>query len=65
MMISYGPIKKKSFPSWHMVTKDISRNAVDYISNITSGDKDIFNRILNGNKENGQNVLNLLKKFFK
>ena len=64
MMISYGPIKEKSFPSWHMGTKDISRNTIDYLSNITSGDKATFNSIIKGNEENGKKVLHLLKKFF-
>ncbi len=64
MMISYGPIKEKSFPSWHMGTKNISKNAVDYKTDITSEDKTVFSSILNGKEESGQRVLNLLKKFF-
>lgn len=32
--------------------------------NITGEDETTFNAILNGKEENGQRVLNLLKKFF-
>ena len=64
MMISYGPIKEKSFLSWHMGTKNISKNVVEYSSKITAEDQVIFSKILNGGEENGQKVLNLLIKFF-
>jgi len=64
MMISFGPIKEKSFPSWHMGTKSFSREKVDFKTDITHEDKMIFNSMLNGEEENGQKVLNLIKKFF-
>ena len=64
MMISYSPIKQKSFPSWHMATKDIPKNSVDFRTDITSEDKAVFNNILIGKEENGERVLNMLKKFF-
>lgn len=64
MMISYGPIAAKSFPSWHMGTKKISKNEVEFKTDITNDDKAAFNNILSGKEENGQKVLNLLKKFF-
>ena len=62
MMISYGPVKEKSFPGWHMSTKNISKNGVQCTSKITGEDKLTCNRILCGGEENGQSVLNLLKK---
>lgn len=64
MMISYGPIKEKSFPSWHMGTKKIFGNEVDFKTDITADDKTVFNSILSGKEESGQKVLSLLKKFF-
>lgn len=63
MMISYNPIKEKSFPIWHMATKDISKNDVQFKTDISGEDKAIFNAILSGKEENGQKVLNPLKKF--
>jgi hypothetical protein len=64
MMISYNPISEKSFPSWHMGSKNIVKNEVDFKTDISKDDKAIFDSILNGKEENGQKVLNLLKKFF-
>ncbi len=64
MMISYGPIKEKAFPSWHMGTKKLSGNDVEFKTDITTEDKTIFNNILSGKEENGQKVLSLLKRFF-
>ena len=64
MMISYGPIKDKAFPSWHMGTKKLASNSIDYMTDITRDDKVVFDNVLTGKEENGQRVLNLLKKFF-
>ena len=63
-MISFGPIKEKSFPSWHMGSRKISGNEVDFKTAILEEDKRIFNNLLNGKQENGMKVLELLKKFF-
>lgn len=63
-MISCSPIKQKSFPSWHMGSRKIEGNEVDFKTNPTKQDKEFFNSILNGNEENGEKVLELLKKFF-
>lgn len=64
ILISYGPIKERSFPSWHMGSKNISKNEVDFKTDITAEDKTIFSNIINGKEDDGQRVLNLLKKFF-
>ena len=64
MMISYNTIKEKSFPSWHMGTRDISKTDVQFKTDISAEDKKVFTNILGGKEENGQKVLNLLKRFF-
>jgi Sensors of blue-light using FAD len=64
MMISYGPIKDRAFPSWHMGARKIEGSSIDFKTDITSEDKNIFNNILSGKEENGTKVLGLLKKFF-
>jgi hypothetical protein len=64
MMVSYGPIKEKSFPSWHMATKQISQNEIEFRTDISGEDKKIFKHLLKGNEQNGSKVLDLLKKFF-
>ena len=64
MMISYGPIKEKSFPSWHMGARQIKGSEVDFKTTISDDDKAVFSKILNGQEANGEKVLSLLKKFF-
>jgi Sensors of blue-light using FAD len=63
-LISLGPIKEKAFPSWHMGARKIEGNEVDFKTEITKEDKDIFDKILSGKEESGAKVLSLLKKFF-
>ena len=64
MMISYGPIKEKTFPSWHMGTKNLKGDQLDFKTDITADDKTLFQNILNGKEEKGERVLNFIKKFF-
>lgn len=64
MMLSYGPIKERSFPSWHMGSKKMAANDVDFKTDISAEDKAVFNNLLNGVEADGQRILNILKKFF-
>ena len=64
IMIAYSPINEKSFPSWHMAKRDISRSDLEFKTDISGEDRRTFNAILNGKEEAGHKVLNLLKKFF-
>ena len=64
MMISFGPIKEKSFPSWNMASRSISGTSIDYKSTMTSEDKAVFDKILNGESEKSKRVLDILRKFF-
>lgn len=63
-MISYGPIREKAFPNWHMGSRKLSGKEVDYKTMITTDEKKVFDTILNGHEENGSRILSLLKKFF-
>jgi Sensors of blue-light using FAD len=63
-LIAMGPIQEKSFPSWHMGARKMLGNEVDFKTDISAEDKEIFNGLLNGREENGAKVLSLLKKFF-
>jgi hypothetical protein len=64
MMISYGPIKEKNFPSWHMATKQVTGEEIDFRTDITQNDRKVFKYILQGEVQEGAKVLSLLKKFF-
>ncbi|SDM46646.1 Sensors of blue-light using FAD [Catalinimonas alkaloidigena] len=63
-MISVGPIRQKTFPSWHMGSKKLGEGKVDFHTDITPEDRVLFSRLLMGKEANGQQVLGLLKKFF-
>jgi len=63
-MISYGAIREKAFPSWHMGTRSMTKDGIDFKTEISNHDKSVFASILGGQEEDGQKVLNLLKKFF-
>ncbi|MCC5943310.1 MAG: BLUF domain-containing protein [Bernardetiaceae bacterium] len=63
MMISCSPIKEKSFPSWHMATKKIGAETIDYSTDMTEQDKAFFDEMLLGNESDGKRVIKLLKTF--
>ena len=64
MMISFSPIKERAFPSWHMASKKISDTEIEFKTDITKEDKEIFDKILKGQEENGSKVLSMMKKLF-
>lgn len=65
VMVSYGAITEKIFPSWHMGNRKLASAEVDYLTDITTGDKEVFHKIMNGKEEEGTKVQSLLMKFFK
>ena len=64
VMISYGPIKEKSFPGWHMGVRKIAESEVDFKTSITKEEREVYSSLLNGREEDGMKVLAMLKKFF-
>ena len=64
MMIAYGPIQERSFPSFPMGLRKIQGSKVDFKTEISAEEEKIFNGILNGQEENGMKVVELLKRFF-
>jgi hypothetical protein len=46
-----------------MGSKDISKG-VQFKTDISEEDKKVFDQLLTGQEENGERVLNLLRKFF-
>ncbi len=57
-------IRERSFPSWQMASKRIGSSQVNYVSNINREEIEIFESVLNGQKENGLLVLEIMKRFF-
>ncbi|MBL7858670.1 MAG: BLUF domain-containing protein [Cyclobacteriaceae bacterium] len=65
VMVSYGPIAAKIFPSWHMANRKLAGAEVDFKTDITASDKEVFHNIMNGQQEQGGRVQELLQKVFK
>ncbi len=65
VMISYSPISSRIFPSWHMGSRKIASNEIGFLTDITDGDKDVFEKIMNDEEAEGAKVQSLLMKFFK
>ncbi len=64
VMISCTPTEEKTFPSWHMGSKEFKSNKLSFETNISQEDEDFFNDILLGKEQNGEQVVKILKKFF-
>lgn len=64
-MVSYAPIKERSFPNWHMGSKKLGEDTVNFNTQINSAEKKIFENILAGKEENSERILQLIGKFFK
>jgi len=65
VMISYNPITERIFPSWQMGSLKITSDDISFITDITSQDKDVFQKIISGKEADGAKVRDLLVKFFK
>ena len=65
VMISSGPIKERSFPSWQMGAKQFESNEVEYRTDINETEKREFKAILDGEKQENHSAIQLVKKLFK
>jgi hypothetical protein len=65
VMLSFGPIPEKIFPSWHMGSRKLASSEIDYATDIDAADKAVFEKLINGQEEQGSKVQSLLVKFFK
>jgi hypothetical protein len=64
LIVSYGAIRSKEFPSWQMAAKEIAPTQVAFQTAISREDKQVFDRLLLGQEQSASSVLQLLKKFF-
>lgn len=65
VMITSGPIKERSFPSWQMGAKKFKEDNIEYQTDMSAGEKQEFKSIIAGEKQEGNKALDLMKKFFK
>ncbi len=64
MVISFSHIDKRLFPSWHMGKKEIS-GQIEFISQLSTAEKNQFQRLLKGDKLDRPSATHLIEKFFK
>ncbi len=64
IMISLSPINGRIFPSWQMGSKKINDN-YDFLTELSASEKLTFKAILNGEGQEGNKALEMMKKFFK
>lgn len=64
-LLSYGPLKERHFPSWHMGYKHLSSNKINFLTEGNPEDKKVFQSIVQGEKQTGSSATDLLVKFFK
>lgn len=64
VLLSYGPLKERVFPSWHMGYKNISRNEIELITKSTDQEQKEFNALLKNTAVAESAAIKLLTKFF-
>lgn len=65
VLITTGPIKERSFPSWQMGAKKFDENNVTFRTDMSTDEQRDFKAILSGEGQEGNKALDLMKKFFK
>ncbi len=64
ILMSYGPIRERIFPSWHMAYKNLTRAELTFHTSANEDDKKIFRQLIQGDHVTDTSAINLLKKFF-
>ncbi|MBC7389848.1 MAG: BLUF domain-containing protein [Opitutaceae bacterium] len=64
VLLSYGPLKERVFPSWHMGYKNITNSKIDFLTDGNFNEKKVFESIIKGEKQTDTSAVNLLIKFF-
>ena len=64
VLLSYGPLKERVFPSWHMGYKKVPGERIDFLTEGNIEERKVFQSIIKGEKQAGTSAINLLIKFF-
>lgn len=64
VLLSYGPLKQRIFPAWHMGYKSITKDQLEFLTNGNEKEKALYTSLLRGEKQEGIQATNLLVKFF-
>jgi hypothetical protein len=65
VLLSYGPLKERIFPAWHMGYKNIPKDQINFLTEGNAADKKAFESIIKGEKQSKTSATDLLVKFFK
>jgi hypothetical protein len=65
VLITTGPIKERTFPTWEMGSKKINEGKVEFQTDIDKEEAKTFQDIMSGKNQEGNKALKLIKKFFK
>jgi hypothetical protein len=65
VLLSYGPLNERVFPSWHMGYKNLPKERIDFLTSTNTDEQQVFQSIIKGEKQSGVSAVNLLVKFFK
>lgn len=65
VLITTGPIKERSFPSWQMGAKKFKESDIEFQTELTNDEAREFKSIIGGKGQEGNKALELMKKFFK
>lgn len=65
VLLSYGMLKERIFPSWHMGYKNIPLERINFMTDANQHDKVVFDSIMRGEKQTDTSATELLVKFFK
>jgi hypothetical protein len=64
VMVSTGPIPKRSFPSWQMGAKKFNDQDYHFVTDMKPHEQKMFSKLLNGEGVDGHRAQSLIKKFF-
>lgn len=64
VLLSYAPLAKRVFPSWHMGYKNIARKDIDFLTEGQEHEKKVFRSLIKGEKQTDVSAVKLLEKFF-
>lgn len=64
VLLSYGPLQERVFPSWHMGYKNLTRERIDFLTAGDQQEKTVFQSIIKGEQQSSVSAVNLLVKFF-
>lgn len=64
ILLGIGVIAQRIFPNWHMGEKQVSKHEIEYISEISKDEKEVFAHVLQGSETQGRRIQSALNGLF-